>query len=63
MKGPDLGKVGEDPKHDVEWFQKYIVDPRSQKPDAKMPGQKQLKEEELKAISEFLTTLKSPVAP
>src|SRR5262245_61503555 len=37
MKGPNLAKVGADPKHTRDWLVSYIRNPQSQKPNARMP--------------------------
>jgi mono/diheme cytochrome c family protein len=54
-----LGKVGADPEHTVEWLVAFISDPKSKKPDARMPafGGK-INEEGLKSLAEFLASLK-----
>jgi cbb3-type cytochrome oxidase cytochrome c subunit len=57
-RGPDLGKVGANAVHTVEWLKGYITDPRSQKPDAKMPPQRQVKDPDLTALAEYLASLK-----
>jgi len=58
MRGPDLGKVAQNPAHTVEWLKAFVADPRSQKPDAKMPPQGQVKESDLTKLAEFLASLK-----
>jgi cbb3-type cytochrome oxidase cytochrome c subunit len=64
MKGgsraPDLGKVGKEPEHTVEWFMAYIRNPKAQKPDAKMPSfdQGKINEEDLHSLAEYLASLK-----
>ncbi len=58
QKGPDLGKVGEDPTHTVEWLMEYIRDPKSKKADSKMPKQGQINDENLRAVAEYLASLK-----
>jgi mono/diheme cytochrome c family protein len=58
-KGPDLGKVAALPEHNREWILSYIRDPKSKKPDSKMPkfGEK-LSAEEIGALADYLATLK-----
>jgi cytochrome c2 len=58
QKGPDLGKVGQDPAHTVEWLMAYIRDPKSRKPDAKMPPQGKINDQDLRAVAEYLASLK-----
>jgi mono/diheme cytochrome c family protein len=58
-RAPDLGKVGADPEHTVEWLTKFISAPKSVKPDARMPGfADKIKDEDLKALAEYLASLK-----
>lgn len=59
-KGPDLGQVGKDPAHTVDWVVKYIRDPKSVKPDSKMPPQPEgkVKDDDLRALAEYLVSLK-----
>ena len=55
---PDLGKVGADPEHTVEWLVAFIRDPKSKKPDARMPPYaEKIKDEDLQALAEFLASL------
>src|SRR5579863_3704490 len=37
-RAPDLGKVGDDAEHTVEWLAAFVRDPKSQKADARMPA-------------------------
>jgi cbb3-type cytochrome oxidase cytochrome c subunit len=57
--GPDLGKVGAAEGHTVEWFSEYVRDPKSKKPGSRMPpfGDK-IKAEDLRALGEYLASLK-----
>src|SRR5262249_8740540 len=59
-RGPDLGSVGRDPTHTVEWLMAFIRDPKSQKPDARMPrfDDSKLSQQELRALAEYLASLK-----
>jgi mono/diheme cytochrome c family protein len=58
-KGPDLGKVGRDPKHSVEWFEKLVRNPKAVRDQAKMPAfEGRLKEEDFHPLAEFLASLK-----
>lgn len=59
-KGPDLGKVGQEAGRDVEWFVAYVRDPKSKKPDSGMPPfePQKLSDSELRAVGEYLTSLK-----
>lgn len=58
LKGPDLSDVGAKPEHTVEWLIAYLRDPRSKKPNSRMPPFDKLKEEDLRALAEFLVSLK-----
>jgi mono/diheme cytochrome c family protein len=52
-KGPNLSKIGGE--HDTEWIASYVKDPKSKKPNSKMPefGSK-LSADEVKSVSDFL---------
>lgn len=58
VQGPELTTVARDPAHTPEWLAEYIRDPKSKKPDARMPAQGMLSEDELKAVVDYLSTLK-----
>jgi len=59
MRGPDLGSVGRDPAHSVEWLMAYIRNPLSQKPDARMPSfEGKISDSDLRALAEYLAGLK-----
>jgi cbb3-type cytochrome oxidase cytochrome c subunit len=58
-RGPDLGKVGKEPTHTVEWFMGYIRNPRTYKEDSRMPPfEGKIKDENLRALAEYLASLK-----
>jgi cbb3-type cytochrome oxidase cytochrome c subunit len=59
-QGPDLSKVDKDQTRTVDWFKQYIRDPKSKKPNAKMPAfdDKKISETDLNALVEFLASLK-----
>jgi len=58
-RGPDLGKAGRDSEHTVAWLAEFIKNPRSKKPEARMPPQEgRLSDGDLKAIAEYLASLK-----
>jgi cbb3-type cytochrome oxidase cytochrome c subunit len=59
-QGPDLSKVGKDQAHTVDWLMRYIRDPKSKKPNAKMPAfpAGKISDTDLRAVAEFLTSLK-----
>jgi len=59
-RGPDLGKVGSDPEHTVDWFIKYVRDPKSFKPNSRMPAQPEAKisDADLRLVAEYLASLK-----
>ncbi|SRR5581483_6117574 len=54
-KGGALDGVGA--KHDADWLRKYIADPKSVMPDAKMPKLK-LTDEQLNDLVAYMATLK-----
>ncbi len=55
-RGPDLSKVGA--SYDMETLKEMIKEPKNINPNSKMPSQKQLSEEELQKLAEFLISLK-----
>jgi len=58
-RGPDLGKVGANPDHTVEWFVKFIKDPSSVKERARMPKfEGRINDDDLTALAEYLASLK-----
>ena len=58
-RGPDLGKVGQDSAHTVDWLKAYIRNPKSQKPESRMPGfEGKIKDEDLQSLAEYLASLK-----
>lgn len=58
-RGPDLGTVGEDESHTVEWLMNYVRDPKAVKPNSKMPPfQGKIRDEDLRAIAEYLASMK-----
>jgi mono/diheme cytochrome c family protein len=56
-RGPDLGKVGQDPNHTVEWLMEQVRDPKSHKPDSKMPANQNLPDDQLHSLAEYLKSL------
>jgi cytochrome c553 len=59
-KGPNLSKIGSATGRDAEYFAKFIRDPKSVKPDAKlMPafGDK-LTDDEIRQLAEYLVGMK-----
>jgi mono/diheme cytochrome c family protein len=59
FKGPDLGKFGGDAAHTLEWTSEHIRNPKSHKPESRMPAfADKLKAEEIKKLAEYLLTLK-----
>lgn len=57
VAGPDLTHAGAT-QPDVEWHIKHLKDPVSVVPDSAMPDFKELSDEELRALAEYLVTLK-----
>lgn len=60
MGGTDLTKVGADSKHTVAWLSAHIRDPKSHSPYSKMPasGPAKISDTDLKALAEYLASLK-----
>jgi len=54
-KGPDLTRVGADSSHTVDWLAEHIRNPKSHKPDSRMPSfDGKLQPSEIRALAEFL---------
>jgi mono/diheme cytochrome c family protein len=58
MRGPDLGTVARDPEHTPEWLTEYVRDPKSKKRESRMPAQNRISDDDLKAVVEYLSSLK-----
>jgi mono/diheme cytochrome c family protein len=58
-KGPDLSHVGRDSSHTVAWLMDHVRDPKSHRPNSRMPpyGDK-MSDQELKFLAEYLASLK-----
>ena len=56
-RGPDLSRAGAN--HNVDWLVEQIREPRSHKPDARMPsyGDK-ISEDDIRALASYLASLK-----
>jgi cbb3-type cytochrome oxidase cytochrome c subunit len=58
-KAPDLGKVGGDLAHTVDWLMAYIRNPKATKAGSKMPSfEGKIKDDDLRALAEYLASLK-----
>ena len=58
-KGPDLAKIGVAPTHTADWLADYIRDPKSKKPDSKMPAfGGTLTDEQIRSLAEHLAAKK-----
>ncbi len=58
-RAPDLGKVGGEPEHTVDWLMDFIRNPKSKKANAKMPPfDGKIKDDDLRAMAEYLESLK-----
>jgi cbb3-type cytochrome oxidase cytochrome c subunit len=58
-RGPDLGKVGQNPEHTVEWHMGYIRNPKAYKQNSRMPRfEGKIKDEDLRALAEYLASMK-----
>jgi cytochrome c oxidase subunit 2 len=57
--GPDLTRTGASPKHTVAWFAEEVKNPKSHKPDSKMPAYAdKIKGKDLQALATYLSSLK-----
>lgn len=56
-RGPNLGQIGA--KHDADWLAAFVADPKSKKENSRMPPfGKKLAAENIRAVSEYLASLK-----
>ena len=56
-QGPDLAHFGAEATHTQQWFIDLIKDPKSQKPNAKMPGfDGKIQATDITAIAAYLIT-------
>lgn len=55
-KAPNLATVGK--SHDAAWLAAHVKNPKTHEPNSKMPAFDKLSEVDLKAIGEFLASLK-----
>jgi cytochrome c2 len=52
-------KVAADPEHSADWLAEYVRNPRSKKPDSRMPMfQGKLNDGEFKSLIDYLASLK-----
>ena len=60
MGGPNLSKVAADPEHTAEWIAAHIRDPKSHRPQSRMPayGPDKLSDADLQTLVAYLATLK-----
>lgn len=59
VKAPNLAKVAADPAHTPDWLAEHVKNPKSHKPGSTMPPfEGKLSADELKSVTEFLSTLK-----
>lgn len=58
-RGPDLSHVGADPIHTTDWLIEHIRNPKTHKPDSRMPPfDGKISAEDLKVLAEYLASLK-----
>lgn len=59
-KGPDLSGIGSDARHTVESITTYVRDPKSVKPDSRMPafGTSRISADDLRSLATFLKAQK-----
>lgn len=59
FKGPDLAKVAADPTHTKDWLAEHIRNPKSHKPESRMPAfEGKLSADEIKSLGDYLAGLK-----
>jgi cbb3-type cytochrome oxidase cytochrome c subunit len=59
LRGPDLSTTGRNPSHTVDWFIKFIRNPKAVKPNSRMPAfEDRISPDDLKALAEYLASLK-----
>jgi mono/diheme cytochrome c family protein len=57
-RGPDLTKVGADPTHTVAWLMDHIRDPKSHRPESRMPRfAGRIDDDDLRALATYLASL------
>ena len=56
--GPDLTKVGANPKHTPKWLEESVVNPKAHNPDSTMPAYDSLDAKDLKNLVSYLGSLK-----
>jgi mono/diheme cytochrome c family protein len=59
-RGPDLAHVGKDPEHTVDWLMAHIRNPKTHKPDSRMPAfpESKINDEDLRHLAGYLASLK-----
>lgn len=58
-KGTDLRHIGSKPDRTIEWLAEYIRDPKSKRPDSRMPGfEGKLTDVEIRELAELLAAQK-----
>jgi mono/diheme cytochrome c family protein len=58
-KGPDLTRVGADSTHTVDWIAEHIRNPKTHKPDSRMPSfDGKLSPADIRALAEMLAAMK-----
>jgi cbb3-type cytochrome oxidase cytochrome c subunit len=60
MSGPDLTKVGAEPAHTKEWIAAHVRDPKTHKPQSRMPasGPEKISDADLDALAAYLASRK-----
>jgi mono/diheme cytochrome c family protein len=59
-RGPELTRLAQDPAHTADWIATHIRNPKSHKPQSRMPGfgPDRINDDDLKALAEYLANLK-----
>jgi mono/diheme cytochrome c family protein len=59
-RGPNLTRVGADPAHTTEWLSQQIRNPRSHRPNPRMPPypEDKISSDDLRSLTEYLASLK-----
>lgn len=58
MTGPNLTKVGANPKHNAKWLEESVVNPKAHNPDSSMPAYDSLAAKDLKNLVAYMSSLK-----
>ncbi len=59
-RGPNLARVGANPAHTADWLSEQIRNPRSHRPNSRMPAypEDKISSDDLRSLAEYLASLK-----